>query len=144
MKFKSLAGELPYYREITSSLPTRVDDLEREDIFSILMLISIVFSLILWVLFAILDLITSPISHDPASSFVLALIHLVICPVFSYGLLIAYYGMKKGLRKTVYISGFISSLVLIVAGGFWASIGGGLAFITTLLYLIKSEGFFEI
>ena len=136
--------KIPYFKEVMRDIPGSIDDIEKEDILPLMLLIGVVFSLVLGTLFALLDLITSPISRDPASAFIISLVHLIICPLFSYGLLIAYSSMKRGLRKTTYLSGFISSIVLIVAGGFWAQIGGGIAFIVLLLYMIRVENVLDV
>ena len=135
---------IPYFKEIVEDVPKSIEDIEKEEILPLMLLISVVFSLLLGTLFAILDLISVPFSSSPASEFIISLVHLIICPVFSYGLLLAYVSMKKGLRKTTYVSGFISSIVLIIAGGFWAQIGGGIAFIVIILYLIKVENVLEV
>ncbi len=123
-------------RDTIKRLPRNIDEIEKKPIYEILILMGGGLSMIFAPIFFIFDVVTFG-GRSPLINVLHAIVILLICMVFGFGLLYTYANLRKR-PKTTLIFGFFCS-ILLFAGGYAGWAGGLLGLIGLLLYFAKKS-----
>ena len=125
--------------QIAAELPRSIEDLEHRSLEYMLCMVGAALGILLGVLLLLPALVSAPSVTDPLGFLGRSLRQAFISVVFSFGLLLSAASMNRGARNVAYISGAISSVVLIVLGGQAGMVGGLLGLIGVILHVLKRE-----